>query len=98
MEDWENFLSDPSCSPFLNISAHGYSYFRASNQCEQLSFDIRSRFRCFQTANDKKFELLRKSYVSRAIRFLSQGSAVYEALREAKRAMGRRMEQFSIKD
>ena len=53
-------------------------------------FYFRSRISLFQTANQKKFELIQKSYVPRALRFSCQGPS---RLREAKRAMGTRMAQ-----
>jgi len=49
------------------------SYFRASSRLEHS--DFRSRFLCFQTANQKNSNLIRKSNAPRALRFSCQGPA-----------------------
>ena len=84
-ENWENFLPNRPCPPLLKPLVTAVSCFRASNPREH--FDFRSRFLCFQTANQK-------IRINSKILCLQSPSILVprlRRLRDEKRAMGTRM-------
>ena len=84
-ENWENFLPNRPCPPLLKAACQSCLCFRDSNPREH--FDFRSRFLCFQTANQK-------NRINSKILCLQSPSILVprlRRLRDEKRAMGTRM-------
>ena len=84
-ENRENFLPNLPCPPLLKAALH--SCFMFSRQQSARTFDFRSRFLCFQTANQK-------IRINSKILCLQSPSILVprlRRLRDEKRAMGTRM-------